>query len=282
MNKLISTLILVSNVVFSQNATIDNNNILIGEQIKFTISNKIDNTENWPIYNDSLVKGIEIIKRSDIDTINDLISQDFVITAWDSGSYYIPPIAFSAKNSTKGLLINVKTVKLEEGAQLKDIKSPINEPIGLSDILPWIIAILIIFLIVYIIRKYISTKNKEAINQKPETIVPADVIALRDLNKLENEKIWQKGHIKEYYSILSEIVRRYIGCKFNFIALEITTNEILEELANSINAEQLNNLRTLLERADLAKFAKSKPLENDNNESMLLAKQFVDSTKNME
>lgn len=112
--------------------------------------------------------------------------------------------------------------------------------------------------------------------------MPADVIALRDLNKLENEKIWQKGHIKEYYSILSEIVRRYIGCKFNFIALEITTNEILEELANSINAEQLNNLRTLLERADLAKFAKSKPLENDNNESMLLAKQFVDSTKNME
>lgn len=278
MNKLISTLILVSNVAFSQHATIDKNKILIGEQINFTISNKIDNTENWPTFNEFLVEGIEIIKYSETDTINDLISQNFIITAWDSGTYYIPAIVFSSENSTERLIINVETVNLEEGAQLKDIKSPINEPVGLSDILPWIIAILIIAIIIYIIRKYISTKNKELNSHKPKIIAP-DVIALENLNKLEQKEIWQKGQIKEYYSELSEITRRYIECQFNFIALELTTHEILDELATIINTEQLKNLKILLERADLAKFAKSKPLENENKESMSLAKKFVNATK---
>ena len=61
--------------------------------------------------------------------------------------------------------------------------------------------------------------------------------------------------------------------------MELTTNEILEELKGTLNNDQINNLKSILQRADLAKFAKSKPINTENIESMVLAKEFVHSTK---
>ena len=74
MKKVISIL-LISNLAFSQTATLDTNTILIGEQIKLTITNHINKTKNWPNYSELTTKGIEIINTSKIDTINKLIKQ---------------------------------------------------------------------------------------------------------------------------------------------------------------------------------------------------------------
>jgi len=272
-------LLLVSNFAFGQTAKLDSSSILIGEQINFSISNTISETEAWPTYNEFLVEGVEIIKEGKLDTTGDVISQNFIITVWDSGSYYIPPISFSANNKTEGLLLNVQTVILEEGAELKDIKQPMEAPIGWSDIWPWLVGILLFALIVFLLKKYVFNKKEEIKSEKPKVIIPADVIALKELITLEKARIWQEGKIKEYHSSLSEIVRRYTEERFQFIALELTTDEIIDELKSKLNQEQIQNLKTLLQRADLAKFAKSKPIESENTESMLLAKNFVNNTK---
>ena len=208
-----------------------------------------------------------------------MITQEFVITAWDSGSYFIPPIAFSENSKTEGLLLNVQTIILAEDAELKDIKQPIEEPIGWSDIWPWLLGILILSLLIFIVKKYILNKNKPSIIIKPKVIIPADISALKELNALEKAKIWQEGNVKEYHSQISEIIRRYTENRFQFIALELTTDEILQELKSILSDDQLNNLSTLLQRADLAKFAKSKPIDTENMESMVLAKGFVNTTK---
>jgi hypothetical protein len=278
MKKLI-LLLFISNFAFAQTAKLDTNAILIGEQINFSISNTISETEVWPTYDAFLVEGIEIIKEGKLDTSDNLISQNFIITAWDSGSYYIPPIAFSATSKTQGLLLNVQTIILEEGAELKDIKQPMEAPIGWSDIWPWLLGIVLLILIAYILKKYVFTKKEALKIEKPKVIIPADIIALKELITLEKAKIWQEGKIKEYHSSLSEIVRRYTEERFQFIALELTTDEIIDELKSKLNQEQIQNLKTLLQRADLAKFAKSKPIESENTESMLLAKNFVNNTK---
>ena len=278
MKKLI-LLLFISNFAFAQTTKLDTNTILIGEQINFSISNTISETEVWPTYDAFLVEGIEIIKEGKLDTSDNLISQNFIITAWDSGSYYIPPIAFSATSKTQGLLLNVQTIILEEGAELKDIKQPMEAPIGWSDIWPWLLGIVLLILIAYILKKYVFTKKVALKIEKPKVIIPADIIALKELITLEKAKIWQEGKIKEYHSSLSEIVRRYTEERFQFIALELTTDEIIDELKNKLKQEQIQNLKTLLQRADLAKFAKSKPIESENTESMLLAKNFVNNTK---
>ena len=272
-------ILLLSNFAFAQTATLDSNTILIGQQINFTITNKVTSTKIWPTYNEFLVEGIEIIKASKIDTTDGVITQEFVITAWDSGSYFIPPIAFSENSKTQALLLNVQTIILAEDAELKDIKQPIEEPIGWSDIWPWLLGILILSLIIFIVKKYIFNKNKPSIIIKPKVIIAADISALKELNALEKAKIWQEGNVKEYHSQLSEIIRRYTENRFQFIALELTTDEILQELKSILSDDQLNNLSTLLQRADLAKFAKSKPIDTENMESMVLAKGFVNATK---
>ena len=277
--KKIIYILFISNYVFSQTAILDTNTILIGEQIKFTITNKISNTEIWPNYDDFIGEGIEIIKASEIDTTDELISQQFIITAWDSGSYYIPSIIFSKNHTTEEILINVKTLTLPEDAKLKDIKKPINEPIGWSDIWPWLVAISILILIIFLIKKHLFSKKEIKKKVKPKVTIPAHIIALKQLNQLKNKKMWQEGNIKEYQSQLSEIIRRYTENRFKFIALELTTDEILEKIQSILNNKQLKNLRTLLERADLAKFAKSKPVDTENKESMDLAQQFIESTK---
>ena len=272
-------ILLLSNFAFAQTATLDSNTILIGQQINFTITNKVTSTKIWPTYNEFLVEGIEIIKASKIDTTDGVITQEFVITAWDSGSYFIPPIAFSENSKTEALLLNVQTIILAEDAGLKDIKQPIEEPIGWSDIWPWLLGILILSLLIFIVKKYILNKNKPSIIIKPKVIIPADISALKELNALEKAKIWQEGNVKEYHSQISEIIRRYTENRFQFIALELTTDEILQELKSILSDDQLNNLSTLLQRADLAKFAKSKPIDTENMESMVLAKGFVNATK---
>jgi len=278
MKKIIAFL-LVSNIAWGQKAIMDTNSMLIGEQINFSISNPISETEVWPTYDEFLAEGIEIIKQGKLDTNENLISQNFIITAWDSGSYYIPPISFSETSRTEGLLLNVKSVILEEGAELKDIKQPMEAPIGWSDIWPWILGIVLLILIAYILKKYVFTKKEALKIEKQKVIIPADIIALKELITLEKAKIWQEGKIKEYHSSLSEIVRRYTEERFQFIALELTTDEIIDELKSKLNQEQIQNLKTLLQRADLAKFAKSKPIESENTESMVLAKNFVKNTK---
>ena len=272
-------LLLLSNLAFSQTALLDTNSILIGEQTNFTISNEVNNTSIWPTYEEFLVEGVEIIQASRLDTADNIISQTFTITAWDSGSYYIPSIEFTENSKTEGLLLNVQTVILEEGAELKDIKQPIEEPIGWSDIWPWLLGIVLLALVIYLLKKYVLNTKPQIKKVIPKVIISADVTALKELTKLDKQQLWKSGKIKEYQSKLSEILRRYTENRFNFIALELATNEILKELKNRLNAEELENIRTLLQRADLAKFAKSKPNDSENEESMTLAKQFVNNTK---
>ena len=278
MKKLIP-LLLLSHFAFSQTAQLDTNSIFIGEQTNFIIANELSNTSIWPTYEEFLVEGVEIIQTSELDTTENIISQTFTITVWDSGSYYIPAIEFSENNKTEGLLLNVQAVILEEGAEFKDIKQPIEEPIGWSDIWPWLLGIVLLALVIYLFKKYVFNTKPKIKKVIPKAIIPADVTALKELTELDKQQLWQSGRIKEYQAELSEIIRRYTENRFNFIALELATDEILKELKIRLNAEQLANIRKLLQRADLAKFAKSKPNNSENEESMTLAKQFVNNTK---
>lgn len=278
MKNIFFIIILSSQIVFSQTARIDTNAILIGEQTKFLITSPIAKTKQWPIYKDTIIKGVEIIQKSKIDTFKEIIRQEFTITAWDSGSYYIPPITFSENSQSNGLLLNVNNIELEDDT-LKDIKRPLSAPFGWNDIWPWLIIILIIVLVLLIIKKYILNKEKRSIQTKPEIKIPADITALNELKSLEQKSLWQEGKIKQYHAGISEIIRRYTEERFNFIALELTTDEIIQEIKNKIQQENVDHLQTILQRADLAKFAKSIPTKEENNESMELAKDFVINTK---
>ena len=105
-----------------------------------------------------------------------------------------------------------------------------------------------------------------------------EIIIKKALEKLEKDQLWQSGKIKKYHSKISEIIRSYIEARFKVIALELTTDEIIMNIRNKTSADNIEELNKILARADLAKCAKSKPIDLENEESMLIAIKFVEQT----
>ena len=276
-NICIFILLLFYSQAWSQKISVDTNIIFVGQQAEIEISNNIKNSEFWPNFNDTLVKGLEIV-QSDFDTLSEEIIQKIIITSWDSGSYYIPPIKFSATSKSNALIINVLLLDIDANSELKDIKGPLDDNIGWSDIWPWLLLTLIILLSIFTYKKYFNKKKKTVVVKK-NIQTPAHVLALNALKKLENKKLIDKKDIKEYYSSISEIIRRYIENRFNFPALELTTYEILDIITANIKKEDTISLKNILEISDLVKFAKKIPDQNENIKNLNLATDFVKKTK---
>ena len=147
-------------------------------------------------------------------------------------------------------------------------------------LLPYLIAIVIIIglgiLLYYYMRKK-RLKEMGIFEEIPSR--PAHKVALEALRALESEHLWQRGKVKEYYSMLTDIVRTYIERRFEVKAMEITTDEIMSapEIME-IEKPPKENLQEILVRADLVKFAKFQPLPEENEKSLSLAISFVEST----
>ena len=290
MRKLLFTIFFfTSTLLFSQVQNLDTSVIRIGEQTKLSISCNFEKGEPfvWPNFNDTIISGVEIIERTKVDSTETkdtiTISQQFIITAFDSGNYYLPPIIFNETQKAEELILNVKTIELADDAELKDIKPPINAPYGWIDIWPFLLGILLVILIYFLLKKYVFVKKKTEVKRKPKIIIPPDVIALNELATLKDKELWQSGKLKQYHSEISEILRTYLEDRFQILALELPTYDILQSLRNKgIQSENLHTLTTILQRADLAKYAKSKPTDSENDESMSQSVSFVRNTKKKE
>ena len=284
MKKLTLILLLTHSIVSAQViANLDTNNILIGDQINFTIEGEIDKNSEWPIFTDS-IGDLELLSFSEIDSTPTengwRLKQDFILTQWDSGFYHIPSISVG-NEKTAAFVVTVNTIKLEEDSEEKDIKGPIDAPITFSEALPYLLSAIIIGLLIFLLLRYLKReKTIEIITPKPE-IVPAPFeIALKQLEELKIKKKWQGGEIKAYYSDLSEIVRTYIEDGLQTPAMEMLTDDIIDRLkARKIDTTQLN---ILLNTADMAKFAKAQPTSAENELAMKFAFEFIHQTKPQE
>ena len=279
-------ILLCCNFVYAQNISIEKDTILIGEQIEISISCNLNKLTYWPDIEGITSEEIEIIKLSQIDTSNLNVTQKALITVWDSDKYIIPAFTFSENNVSDLITLYVQDIDIKDtDTILKDIKGPLDDTFKKTikntknQIIKWIIFVIIFIIITYILYM-VFLKKDFYVNQKH--IFQAEVIAFNRLSELEQKKLWETGKINEYHTELSEIIRRYLEGRFKFIALELTTDEILNELKSAINNDVFKKLQKILERADLAKFAKNQPTDLQNLESMSLAKEIISSTKKSE
>ncbi len=146
----------------------------------------------------------------------------------------------------------------------------------------WIVLIVtIIAITVYFIiyKKRHGTSPIAMIRVKPRR--PAHEIALEELERIRNEKIWSRGQVKEYHVQITETLRNYLNNRFGIDAEQMTTSEILAIIENisAIDHENRNRIRQILELADSVKFAKFQPLQGDNDLSLRNAFDFVETTK---
>lgn len=278
--------------------SLDTNSILIGEQTKLKLTISYENNENiellFPIFKDSIVKGIEIISSSKIDTVlsdkNNTKyaehNQYITITSFDTGFYVIPPIpvVFNKDTLTSDpLLFQVQTMEVDTTKAVFDIKAPIEVPFSITNWLKqnwwWLVIIIIVIILIVLLIKYLIRKKPEI----PTPITPQTpyyITMLNQLEELDKNKLWQSGKVKKYHSKLSEILRTYIEKRYNFNALELTTHEIMESIKyQPISSDLQEKLHRTLKLADMVKFAKEVPLANDNNISLIHATEFINQTK---
>ena len=283
-------------------AAFDTSRIFIGDQINFSVT--IDQPSGLklsiPILRDSLTRKIEIlsgplIDTAEIDADKIRITEKYLITSFDSGFYMIDPIYAEIADSggvkrfySDYSMLEVARVKLtppDTSARIFDIVAPQRAPLTLGEILPWVLiaflSAIFVWLILRLIKKFKKTK-KEII--EPAITEPAHVIAFRELEKLRDEKLWQAGEIKKYYTRLTEIIRQYLENRFKVYSLELTTSETLEALVKSgfRKNESYNKLKSVLTAADLVKFAKYKPEPIENDTTFTASWDFVTATKEAE
>ena len=242
---------------------------------------------------DTCIDGIEILKRSNIDTVNDengyKLTQQFTITAFDSGEYIIPSMPFYSEDSillaeTEPLLLNVHTIAVDTTLAIKDIKDPLSAPLTIGEIIPYIIIAILVFGlvtgIIFLIR-YIRNRKKPKPITKPKSKIPAHILALESLQALWQKKLYQSGYVKQYYSELTDIVRIYIENRWDIAAMEMVSSEIITNLSSmsNISGDTLRKLEQTLFLADMVKFAKSNPLADESSACYQYVMDFVQSTK---
>jgi hypothetical protein len=285
------------------NAVLDSSKIRIGEQVKLDVyltydANAQKNLKvDWPSFEDTITGKVEIVSRTVIDsTIPDKNNpsiiqqhQQYIVTAFDSGYFAIPPFKFFVNGDTvnpvltEALFLEVNTVQVDtSAAKVKDIKAPFDEPFDWKWYLPMVYwsgaAILLVALIVFIILKLTKKKPEVIVERKPD--VPPHILALSQLEKVKEEAIWKDGKTKEYYSAISDSVRLYIEGRFGIQALELTTDEIVRAFKSQVvDAASKEKLQQMLVLSDFVKFAKQIPIEQEHAIALQNAFDFVNGTK---
>lgn len=269
---------------------VDTNQALIGERIQLILAVKADkNTSiDWPLIQDNW-QGLEVLAKSQKDTLaennNFIYRQAISLTAFDTGVYKIDSVAlvFHRANLTDSiyaypLYLAFRTVQLDSTNRYYDIKQPMD--IDYSYWFEILLAILIVALIAFILVWWY--KNRKTNQQKSEhkVVIPAHITALKQLKALQETEAWMHLPLKTYYINLSTILRRYIQDQLDILAVETTTDEIVEAIRTKRFDEQLKNeVQDLLQMSDLVKFAKIKPVLEEGKKYINIALKFVDQTK---
>lgn len=278
-------------------SSLDSNAIMIGDQVKYEIGITVprDDIVTWPLIIDTITSNIEIIKRSNIDTMYSdtgmSLVQQFIITSFDSGYFTIPAVDFKFKQlndsnifttSTGILFLQVYVPEVDTASAFKPLVGPIKEPYTFKELLPLILGIsagilLIALLIYYIVKR---KKRQPVFKRKIKPAIPAHILAINKLETLRLNKVWQSGQLKKYFSELTDIIREYMVNRYHFDAPEMTSYEILTKLHEfEINNDVMSKLDGVMYLSDMVKFAKAVPTALENDLGLTHCVDFVNETK---
>ena len=277
------TFLLAFPMLYAQEVKVETNtkNIKIGEQIQYKVS--VEPPADTPV---SFPEGqtfapLEMVKTRAADTLRDggkyRLVKEYYLTQFDEGKYTIPSQKIRINNKdyfTDSLLVEVHTVAIDTLKQpLYDIK-PIQEvkkPFTSYGWILTIIAAVLLLLIVAFVYFVFIRKKKFPFLQTQKKLPPFDR-AIQDLKELQNSKYLIQSQHKEYYTRLTDIVKAYLEEEVHILAKESTTDELLTKInllqekgKLNLNQETITNLKRVLQTADLVKFAKNKP-SDDNAE----------------
>lgn len=272
---------------FAFRSTLSRDTILIGDQVELTLRATAPAGYQlvFPTLTDTLTSSIEVLGTPRIDTLQSAqgaqeLLYSLMLTSFDSGYHRVPPMPIIITGAegvdtarTVQLWLKVNTIPRDEAAEgIKDIKPPLSVPLTLGEIAKWLgLALLVAAIIALVVIYIIKRRRNEPLFSPLKPKVPAHIIALKELERIRAQKLWESDDPKLYYSLVTDTLRTYVEGRFNVPAMEQTSYEILWSLKNGnhLDSKLHGELEGYLTTSDLVKFARFKPPIDEK-------KQFID------
>lgn len=275
---------------------IQKDTLLIGDQASFSFKTKVPPGSKFYLQNlkRDVGNGVELAGSPLVDTLKSdsggtELQTTFTFTSFDSGSHVIPIINGYLENPDGSIdtvtfdagKLEVTTIQIDTTSYKPfDVKDQMVYPYTVKEFLPWAgMLIAFVAIVLLALRWWKRWRKKRSLFGKVVEPDSPYVAALKELEKIRNQKLWQNNQMKLYYTRITDVLREYIEARFGLQAMEKTSAEILKELQpEGIEKSEYDSLKELLEVADLVKFAKYVPSELENENAIPRAIRFISST----
>lgn len=242
------------------------------------------------------IQGVEFLEissdRTELGNGRSQLTYEILLQAFEPQLVTLPRIGYAIGTDTafaEVLTLNVRPVDLDTLTTINKIEGTVSVKSKWYDALPdwvadywlWIILAIVAIAAGWVVYKlYKKNGNTLIPRRKP---VPPYEKAMNELERLRQANLPQKGHIKEYYTRLIDILREYLMKRYGIYALEMTSSQILAAIKEHPEASQARaELKQLFQVADFVKFAKVLPPPDDNVRSFNVVKEFIEETKPVE
>ncbi|MBQ6548355.1 MAG: hypothetical protein IJL82_00305 [Prevotella sp.] len=301
MKRLLFLIILVTSVLglhaqVSVEAMIDSIQILVGQQAHVTLTAvaKENSKVEFPQFKPTqmITPGVEVLGSQEMESQqedNGFVTRAtvYTLTSFDDTLYYLPPMTvkidgkpYKSKSlALKVLTIDVDTTNVDQFFGPKDVQ---DNPFQWSDwSLTFWLSVLMLVLLAICYYLYLRMRDNKPIITHiriVKKLLPHQK-AMQQIEQIKAEKMVTAEDSKEYYTRLTDTIRKYIEERYGFSAMEMTSSEIIAKLMETQDEGALSELRHLFLTADLVKFAKYSTLINENDMNLVNAIDFINQTK---
>ena len=275
---------------------VDSIGILVGEQAHLTLRVTMPEGSRlqWPGLKERqyVTPGVEIVEVAPADTVgregNSLkVSRVYTITSFDERLYAIPALKVKvngksyqgATSALKVITMDVDTLHPNQFFPPKDVQ---DNPFQWSEFAPYFwLSLLLIALALTGFYLYLRLRENKPVITRIRIVrhIPPHQRALNAIEKIKAERMPSGEDQKAYYTQLTDTLRKYIQERFGFNAMEMTSDQIIDQLRQAGDQKMIDELRELFRTADLVKFAKYSTLLNENDLNLVNAVNFIDETK---
>jgi len=288
--------VLSASAQVSVEAVIDSIQIFVGQQahVTLTATAKENAKVEFPQFKSTeyITPGVEVLDRKELEQQpqdNGFVSRSMVytMTSFDDTLYYLPPMTvkidgkpYKSKSlALKVLTFEVDTLHADQFFGPKDVQ---DNPFQWSDwSLPFWLSVLMLILLAVTYYLYLRLRDNKPIISHiriVKRLLPHQK-AMKEIEQIKADKMVNSENSKEYYTKLTDTLRKYIEERYGFNAMEMTSSEIIERLTASQDQKSLDELRQLFTTADLVKFAKYSTLIHENDANLVNAIEFINQTK---
>lgn len=301
MKRILFLIILVTSALglyaqVSVEAMIDSIQILVGQQAHVTLTAvaKENSKVEFPQFKPTqmITPGVEVLGSQELvsqQEDNGFVTRAtvYTLTSFDDTLYYLPPMTvkidgkpYKSKSlALKVLTIDVDTTNVDQFFGPKDVQ---DNPFQWSDwSLTFWLSVLMLVLLAICYYLYLRMRDNKPIITHiriVKKLLPHQK-AMQQIEQIKAEKMVTAEDSKEYYTRLTDTIRKYIEERYGFSAMEMTSSEIIAKLMETQDEGALSELRHLFLTADLVKFAKYSTLINENDMNLVNAIDFINQTK---